>query len=281
VNTSGDLQALRVAVSDQDRAAALYLDLLGAVEAPLGWTFTPGVAVRIEDGPPTGVVGLVVSVNDPAAVARRLSDEFGFAVAADEAGAQGVDAREVLGTTLTFVPEAVPSNVMGGGGSAGVTSLDHVCLGVHDLKRASDVLQGSGAVPVFGGDSPLGVRSMHLKFGLGKVELLTPLRDDSDVGRHLARRGGPAPHHVTFMVDDVARAEVAARDAGFATTWTNLDDDMWQETYLRPTDGMLIQLARTPLHYDDVLDPQTYQDVFDGRYWVASNLMRPIEEVTV
>jgi catechol 2,3-dioxygenase-like lactoylglutathione lyase family enzyme len=284
VTASGQLRALRVAVTDRERASALYRGLLGAVPSPDGpssWAWPPGVAIELSEQSPPGVTGVVLAVDDPAAVAMRLAD-FHLSVApADVPDTYDVDARPVLGGRVRLVPAAAPIEVVTDGGAAGVTAFDHVCFGVLDLARASDLLQATGAVPVFGGDSPLGVRSLHLKYAVGKIELLTPLRDDSDLGRHLARRGGPAPHHITILVRNVPTAVAAAEAAGFPTTWTNLDHPSWLETYLRPAgaDGMLIQLAHTELAYDDVLDAQTYRDVFDGRYWVAFNVMRPTAEV--
>lgn len=51
-----------------------------------------------------------------------------------------------------------------------------------------------------------GVEAAYLLFvGGGRVELVTPLADDTPVGRFLAKRG-PGMHHVAFEVEDVAAA---------------------------------------------------------------------------
>jgi methylmalonyl-CoA/ethylmalonyl-CoA epimerase len=44
-----------------------------------------------------------------------------------------------------------------------------------------------------------------LLVGEGRVELMTPLAEDTPVGRFLAKRG-PGMHHVAFEVEDVAGA---------------------------------------------------------------------------
>jgi methylmalonyl-CoA epimerase len=53
-------------------------------------------------------------------------------------------------------------------------------------------------------------------FGKGStmIELLEPLRQDSDIARFLARRG-EGLHHLALRVDDVAVALAEASDRGF------------------------------------------------------------------
>ncbi len=48
-----------------------------------------------------------------------------------------------------------------------------------------------------------GVDAVYLRLGEGRIELVSPLADDTPVGRFLAKRG-PGMHHVAFAVDDVA-----------------------------------------------------------------------------
>jgi methylmalonyl-CoA/ethylmalonyl-CoA epimerase len=50
-----------------------------------------------------------------------------------------------------------------------------------------------------------GVDAVYLRVGEGRVELVSPLRDDSPVGKFLASRG-PGMHHVAFEVDDIREA---------------------------------------------------------------------------
>jgi methylmalonyl-CoA/ethylmalonyl-CoA epimerase len=47
-----------------------------------------------------------------------------------------------------------------------------------------------------------GVRAASLRIGSGRVELLEPLREDTPVGRFLAKRG-PGMHHVAYEVRDL------------------------------------------------------------------------------
>lgn len=50
-----------------------------------------------------------------------------------------------------------------------------------------------------------GVEAASVRVGASRVELLAPLREDTPVGRFLARRG-PGLHHVAYEVDDVRAA---------------------------------------------------------------------------
>ncbi len=59
-----------------------------------------------------------------------------------------------------------------------------------------------------------GVEAASIRAGEGRVELLAALRDDTPVGRFLAKRG-PGMHHVAYEVADldVALAELARAGA--------------------------------------------------------------------
>lgn len=58
-----------------------------------------------------------------------------------------------------------------------------------------------------------GLEAAFMRTGEGEVELLRPTRDDSPVGKFLARRG-PGLHHVAYAVADIDRALAEARAAG-------------------------------------------------------------------
>ena len=58
-----------------------------------------------------------------------------------------------------------------------------------------------------------GVEAAAVLVGSGRVELLSPLDDDTPVGRFLASRG-PGMHHVAFEVDDILAAPDSLRRDG-------------------------------------------------------------------
>jgi methylmalonyl-CoA epimerase len=58
-----------------------------------------------------------------------------------------------------------------------------------------------------------GLEAAFIRTGEGEVELLHPTREESPVGKFLARRG-PGLHHVAYAVTDIDRALAEARAAG-------------------------------------------------------------------
>jgi methylmalonyl-CoA epimerase len=80
-------------------------------------------------------------------------------------------------------------------------------MAVEDLDEAvSNYERLFGArVELRGRMDDQGVEAAYLLVGDGRVELVTPLADDTSVGRFLAKRG-PGMHHVAFEVEDVATA---------------------------------------------------------------------------
>jgi len=58
-----------------------------------------------------------------------------------------------------------------------------------------------------------GLEAAFLRTGESEVELLRPTREESPVGKFLARRG-PGLHHVAYAVTDIDRALDEARAAG-------------------------------------------------------------------
>ncbi len=58
-----------------------------------------------------------------------------------------------------------------------------------------------------------GLEAAFMRTGEGEVELLRPTREESPVGKFLARRG-PGLHHVAYAVTDIDRALEEARAAG-------------------------------------------------------------------
>ena len=94
--------------------------------------------------------------------------------------------------------------------------IHHLGVAVHDLDEA---LETYGRL--FGAElehraqmEDQGVEAAAVLVGGGRVELLTPLGDDTPVGRFLASRG-PGMHHVAYEVDDV-RSELGRLSAAGA-----------------------------------------------------------------
>lgn len=58
-----------------------------------------------------------------------------------------------------------------------------------------------------------GLEAAFLKVGDAELELMAPLREDSPVGKFVARRG-PGMHHVAFSSPDIDQALADAHAAG-------------------------------------------------------------------
>jgi len=93
--------------------------------------------------------------------------------------------------------------------------IHHVGVAVGDLDEALGTYER-----LFGAElehratmADQGVEAVAVRVGSGRVELLSPLEDDSPVGRFLASRG-PGMHHVAFEVEDIRAALEALRRDG-------------------------------------------------------------------
>ena len=93
--------------------------------------------------------------------------------------------------------------------------LHHVGVAVPDLEPAIEMYTTTfGALLTHRASNEAdGLTAAFLQVGDAEIELLAPLREDSTVGKFLARRG-PGMHHVAYGVDDIARAMEDARAAG-------------------------------------------------------------------
>jgi methylmalonyl-CoA epimerase len=58
-----------------------------------------------------------------------------------------------------------------------------------------------------------GLEAAFLRAGSGEIELMRATREDSPVGKFVAKRG-PGLHHVAYVVGDIEGALVQAREAG-------------------------------------------------------------------
>jgi methylmalonyl-CoA epimerase len=93
--------------------------------------------------------------------------------------------------------------------------LHHVGIAVADLEESIRLYS-----EVFGAtlvdrqrNEKEGLEAAFLSTGDAELELMAPLREDSPVGKFVAKRG-PGVHHVAFGVGDIERAMHEARTAG-------------------------------------------------------------------
>jgi methylmalonyl-CoA/ethylmalonyl-CoA epimerase len=93
--------------------------------------------------------------------------------------------------------------------------IDHVGVAVKDLDAAIELYEQRFAMEFVHRETVAeqGVEAVLLDVGENHVELLSPLGDDTPVGKFLARRG-PGLHHVGYQVSDIEAVLAQLRDDG-------------------------------------------------------------------
>ncbi len=93
--------------------------------------------------------------------------------------------------------------------------IHHIGVAVADLDESIRLYRNAlGAELVHRAASEAeGLEAALLRIGDSEIELMAPLREDSPVGKFVAKRG-PGLHHVAYGVDDIEVALAGARDAG-------------------------------------------------------------------
>lgn len=97
-----------------------------------------------------------------------------------------------------------------------LTEVDHIAIAVRDLEAAAAWYKD-----VFGAEvthrevvESDGVEEALIKVAESYIQLLTPTKPDSPVGKFLESRG-EGLHHVAYRVNDCAKALEAVKSAGF------------------------------------------------------------------
>ena len=93
--------------------------------------------------------------------------------------------------------------------------IDHVGVAVEDLDAALKLYEDALGMPMVHREvvEEQGVEAVLLDVGDGHVELLSPLGDDTPVGKFLAKKG-PGLHHVAYAVSDIEATLAALSEAG-------------------------------------------------------------------
>jgi methylmalonyl-CoA/ethylmalonyl-CoA epimerase len=96
-----------------------------------------------------------------------------------------------------------------------LTRIHHVGVAVADLDASIALyVSALGAELVWRQvNEKEGLEAAFLRTGEGEIELMSATRQDSPVGKVLAKRG-PGLHHVAYGVTDIAKALDDARAAG-------------------------------------------------------------------
>jgi methylmalonyl-CoA/ethylmalonyl-CoA epimerase len=95
------------------------------------------------------------------------------------------------------------------------SEIHHVGVAVANLDESIELYRSAlGAELVHRAASESeGLEAALLRIGGDEIELMSALRDDSPVGKFMAKRG-PGLHHVAYAVKDIDQALAEARAAG-------------------------------------------------------------------
>jgi methylmalonyl-CoA/ethylmalonyl-CoA epimerase len=96
------------------------------------------------------------------------------------------------------------------------TEIDHVAIAVRDLEAAIDYYRDTFGCEVEHREvvERDGVQEALLKVADSYIQLLTPSRPDSTVGKYLDTKG-EGLHHIGYRVDDCAKALAAVKASGY------------------------------------------------------------------
>jgi methylmalonyl-CoA epimerase len=97
-----------------------------------------------------------------------------------------------------------------------LTEIDHIAIAVNDLEAAIDYYRRAYGVEVEHREvvERDGVEEALLRVADSYIQLLTPVRDDSPVAKHLEKRG-EGLHHVGYRVDSCADALERVKAQGY------------------------------------------------------------------
>jgi methylmalonyl-CoA/ethylmalonyl-CoA epimerase len=137
----------------------------------------------------------------------------------------------------------------------GVVALDHTAVAVRSIQAALPLYRDllGGRPNGFERQSQRGFMWLTLQYPNGsQVELLEPVGTDGFLHRFLERYG-EGPHHMTFIVGDLARAVERAKAAGLRVVDEDYRDPRWQEAFISPRSafGTIVQLAQTSLESEE------------------------------
>jgi len=93
--------------------------------------------------------------------------------------------------------------------------IHHVGVAVEDLEAAIELYTNKFGAELThrASNEKDGLSAAFLRAGDAEVELLQPLREDTPVGKFLAKRG-PGLHHIAVAVSDIDQAIAEARANG-------------------------------------------------------------------
>ncbi len=130
---------------------------------------------------------------------------------------------------------------------------DHTGVAVDDLDAAIKLYEEVLGMPLVHRETVAeqGVEAVLLDVGDGHVELLSPLGEDTPVGKFLARKG-PGLHHVAYAVEDIEATLEQLSAAGVelidAKPRVGIRDSLVAFLHPRSTGGVLTEIVQPRDH---------------------------------
>ena len=130
-------------------------------------------------------------------------------------------------------------------------SLDHIAIATEDLESALSFYREALGIEATHTEDldDRGIRVAFLPIGDTRIELIQPLRPDSEVSGFLAKRGGGI-HHLAFRSDDVDADVNELKEKGIRLTSESAAPGAHdcRVAFLHPkaTGGTLIEISTPP-----------------------------------
>ena len=129
-----------------------------------------------------------------------------------------------------------------------MTKIDHIGIAVEDLDKAVKFFRDNLRLPLKEiKDLPdRGLRMAFFELGDTLVELMTPLSEDSQISKFLAKRG-QGIHHVAFTTPDINAHLAELTDSGvrLATPEPSIGAEGYPIAFIHPKEsfGVLTELV--------------------------------------
>jgi methylmalonyl-CoA epimerase len=93
--------------------------------------------------------------------------------------------------------------------------VDHIGIVVKSIKDALKLYTGLLGIDPLEEEviETRGIKVCLLEVGNTKIELLQPIREDSEISSYLAKKG-EGMHHIAYEVEDVSKAIIKAKEIG-------------------------------------------------------------------
>ncbi|MCM3568239.1 VOC family protein [Neobacillus mesonae] len=128
--------------------------------------------------------------------------------------------------------------------SESISQFAYIAIAVKNLEKAASFFADTfgGVIHKYGGVESEGYKDVFVKIGNFNLYLMEPLKEDSVIGRYIAKHG-EGIHHICFKYEDYHKAVAGLKEKDLQILERNGDF-----SFVHPKDafGVLIELAPVP-----------------------------------